>query len=272
MAPIVLAHSVLGRIYINDASSADRFLESLLTCSTANLGCHAHVAGKRDATLIKLQPSSPPAEPANEDSGNSTESPSLNFCSFTESDPDQKPVHLPSDPHPSHLKDLSSESLQPRVLEEVGGLRCSLRRRLEVVPDLKSTCPLPEEAVDLRRSIALSGGQASHCEGYDTPKEASRQTAEGAGYDTPKEASNVNFAVSAATDDVTPQWAKDLMEQMNFDLSKIMQPAQEVVERSSDAAKHMAGEDATAEFFRSLLRENPSSRAAKQYFAKKGSL
>ena len=57
----------------------------------------------------------------------------------------------------------------------------------------------------------------------------------------------------------TPQWAKDLLKKTEGISSRVDN-------------LNRAGEDATDEFFRSLLRENPSSRAARQHFAKKGSL
>ena len=75
-------------------------------------------------------------------------------------------------------------------------------------------------------------------------------------------------STAGVSEDGTPKWAKDLLKQAGH-VSKRLQSAQKVVDRSSEAAKHKAGQDATDEFFRSLLKENPSSRAAKQHFAKK---
>ena len=56
------------------------------------------------------------------------------------------------------------------------------------------------------------------------------------------------------------------MEQISFGLSQIMQPAQEVVERSSDAAKHRAGEDATDEFFQEPAQRKPVEQSGQTTF------
>ena len=108
MAPVVLVHPVLGRIYINEVLSADLFLHQLAMSTKfakpeagksgieqracdANAACYENGSSQQETMLITQPPSCPREVPLIEDSGTSTESP-RSFCSFSEPNPLDSPA------------------------------------------------------------------------------------------------------------------------------------------------------------------------------------